>query len=220
MEHHASTGPLSIIRADKDKPPLDTSEMTGSMILTTQPSVLADMLSDDTFVGQGLLSRTLIQCPLSELVLDDGREVETPIELIHRVEAYVYKVLSKRFNGKSPEENETVITCSPEAKEVFRKFQNYLDVTTLYLDDIKQFARRGREHAIRLAGFLASIREEQNINESVAKYAAELVLWHWSEVKDCYEDSGGSPVDAAAERAKDFIADNDGVVSLSELAHR
>ena len=54
----------------------------------------------------------------------------------------------------------------------------------------------------------------------VAKYAAELVLWHWSEVKDCYEDSGGSPVDAAAERAKDFIADNDGVVSLSELAHR
>jgi len=154
---------------------------------------------------------------LSKEQRDDGREVETPFELIHRLEAYVYKVLEKRFNGNSPEENETVITCSPEAKEVFRKFQNYLDVTTLYLDDIKQFARRGREHAIRLAGFLASIRKEQTITESVAKHAAELVLWHWSEVKDCYDDSVDSPVDAVAERVKEFIADNDGVAASRDL---
>lgn len=215
-----STGPLSIIRADKDKPPLFTSEMTGSMIMTTQPSVLDDMLSDDAFVGQGFLSRILIQKPLSELVFDDGREIEPPIELIHRLEAYVYKVLSKRYNGEDAEKNETVIMCSPEAKEVFRLFSNDLDRKTFHHGDIKQFARRGREHAIRLAGFLASMKGKQTITESLAKDATELVLWHWREIEEGYDETRDVAVNAVAEDVKEYIDNNGGVMSSRQLQRK
>ena len=215
-----STGPLSIIRADKDKPPLFTSEMTGSMILTTQPSVLDDMLSDDAFVSQGFLSRMLIQKPLSEPVFDDGRETEPPIELIHRLEVCVYKVLSKRFNGKSPEENETVITCSPEAKEVFRKFSNDLDRETLHHGEIKQFARRGREHAIRLAGFLALIKGQHTITEALAKDATDLVLWHWRQIEEEYDETRDDAVKAVAADAKEYISYNGGKMSSRQLQRK
>ena len=212
-----STGPLSIIRADKDKPPLFTSEMTGSMILTTQPSVLDDMMSDDAFVGQGFLSRMLIQKPLSERVFDDGKEVEAPTELIHRLEAYVFNVLSKRYNGKDPKENETIIMCSPEAKEVFRKFSNDLERETFYHGDIKQFARRGREHAIRLAGFLASIKELQIITEALAKDARDLVLWHWRQIEEGYDETRDIAVNAVAEDVKEYITYNGGEMPSRQL---
>jgi len=64
-------------------------------------------------------------------------------------------------NVKDPKENETVIMCSPEAKEVFRKFSNELDEETFYHGDIKQFLSRGREHAVRLAGFLVPLKENR-----------------------------------------------------------
>lgn len=65
------------------------------------------------------------------------------------------------MNGKVPKENETVIMCSPEVKEVFRKFSNDLDKETFHHGDIKQFVRRGREHAVRLAGFLVPLKENR-----------------------------------------------------------
>ena len=64
-------------------------------------------------------------------------------------------------NVKYPKGNETVIMCSPEAKEVFRKFSNELEKETFYHGDKKQFVTRGREHTARLAGFLVPLKENR-----------------------------------------------------------
>ena len=77
-----------------------------------------------------------------------------------------------------------------------------------------------REHAIRLAGFLALIKGQHTITEALAKDATDLVLWHWRQIEEEYDETRDDAVKAVAADAKEYISYNAGVMSSRQLQRK
>jgi hypothetical protein len=144
-----------------------------SMLLFVQPSVLKEVLENKEAAERGMFARTIavdLQVSLKE---DDGVAREIDPDTQRDWNKLVTDLLDKRDEAR-------VITCTSEAREIFRAYHNETVGWRLgELSSNEADLGRAREIAIRIALILALAEdpESMEVTEEIAKRAVAIGRW-------------------------------------------
>ena len=148
-----------------------------SMLLLTQPTILRELMGNEEAFERGLTARMITFIVETEPLEDDG----IPRRVGEQAEAawgqLIRGILARR---ESLGGNPSRIVCTPEAREVFRRFYN--ESVQLRLGpcrDIEAELGRWRENAIRLAigQCVADNLDTSELTVEQAARAVELMRW-------------------------------------------
>jgi hypothetical protein len=149
-----------------------------SALLMVQPSILREVIGSKEARERGLLTR-LLPIPLSvPLIDDDGevRSVDREIEEAWRV--LVSDILFQRFAAKG---TPYLLTCDPEAREVFRILHNQTrDWARGSLADFRTELSRWRELALRMCVGQAVAENPQAIRISKETAERAVARFRWA----------------------------------------
>ena len=153
-----------------------------SMLLLVQPSILSELAGHQEVVDRGLLARMLICNVKVEPQEDDGvtRNVSAETERDWR---QLFRGILKRRETLANEPHR--IRCSPEAREVFRRFYNEtVKLRRGQYREVEADLARWRENAIRIAVNLcvADDPESDELSETQAVRAVRIMQWFASQV--------------------------------------
>ena len=148
-----------------------------SMLLMVQPSILCELMGNEEAFDRGMTARIATFIVETEPLEDDG--VIRPMNEDKQAawNRLIRGILARReVLGTNPHR----ITCSPEAREIFRKFYNEaVELRRGEFRDIEAELGRWRENAIRLAVGLcvADNPEGQELTGEQAMRAVEIMRW-------------------------------------------
>lgn len=118
---------VRISRASKDEVTLRSPALT--MLLTVQPQVIQEAISNEVFRGRGLVQRFLFAMPVSRL----GFRSLEPVAIPESISGKWQSIVTRLLNEVQHEDDNgglvaRIITLSPEAAVVWRKFQREMEV--------------------------------------------------------------------------------------------
>ena len=127
-----------------------------TILLMTQPKVIADVLRNATFRGRGLTARFLYSLPSSWVGERKFQSMPVPNDVYQRYEQTIINMLEEEYPARPK-----IITLSPEASEMLAAFAEELEprIKTDYAE-IADWAGKLVGNTLRIAGLLcrASIR--------------------------------------------------------------
>ena len=188
-----------------------------SMLLLVQPSILHELLGNDEAFERGLTARTITFIVETEPLEDDGIHRPVNAETAAAWGQLVCGILSRReaLAGKPQR-----ITCTPEAREVFRQFHN--ESVRLRCGEYRSTEAelgRWRENAIRLAvgQCVADNIEAQELTGEQAGRAVEIMRWC---ARSALQITNAARMQKRASRAEELqtvLARRDGNETLRNL---
>jgi hypothetical protein len=148
-----------------------------SMLLLVQPSILLELMGNEEAFERGMTARTITFIVETEPLEDDGihREINGATETAWQ--QLIRGILARR---ETLAENPRRITCTPEAREIFRQFHNEsVRLRCGEYHDIEAELGRWRENAIRLAigQCVADNLDAQELTGEQAARAVEIMRW-------------------------------------------
>ena len=206
-------------RVDKDRGDVSVPRMTGSLVLLAQPAIVDQLVQHGETTAQGLISRILTHMIPTEVRIEEGDLPDYPKGLCDDWKSIIEKILNDRFNGSDEPPNgsneppkPTDIQFSENAKKHLREVQNRMNQTGVHFPLIYPFAKRVREHAIRIGINLAHLKGLTHVNESLAKQCVKIVEWHYSKMKEIMFSLEKETNKDDLEKLKSYITSNDGKV--------
>ena len=148
-----------------------------SMLLLVQPSILREITDDAEAFERGMTARMLTFIVETEPLEDDGIHRHISEQAEARWNQIIRDILGRREALAS---NPHRITCSLEAREIFRRFHNEsVQLRLGEYQDIEAELGRWRENAIRLGVVLAVADNPEGVELTVeqATRAVELARW-------------------------------------------
>jgi hypothetical protein len=117
---------VRISRASKDEITLRSPALT--MLLTVQPSVIQEAISNEVFRGRGLVQRFLFAMPVSRL----GFRSLEPVAIPENISGKWQSIVTRLLNEVQHEDDHggliaRTIRLSPEAAAAWRKFQREME---------------------------------------------------------------------------------------------
>lgn len=148
-----------------------------SMLLMVQPSILRELMGNEEAFERGMTARTITFIVETEPLEDDGivRHIKGGTESAWS--QLVRGILTRR---EALAGNPHRITCTPEAREIFRQFHNEsVRLRRGEFRDIEAELGRWRENAVRLAigQCVADDLEAQELTGEQATRAVEIMRW-------------------------------------------
>ena len=148
-----------------------------SMLLMVQPSILRELMGNEEAFERGMTARTITFIVETEPLEDDG--------VIRRMNDETETAWSQLIRGILAQReaiagNSHQITCTPEAREVFRQFHNEaVRLRRGEFRDIEAELGRWRENAIRIAvgRCVADNLAAQELTGEQAARAVEIMRW-------------------------------------------
>ena len=148
-----------------------------SMLLLVQPSILRELMANEEAFERGMTARTITFIVETEPLEDDG--------ILRHVDEATEAAWSKLIRGilarrETLAEKPHRMTCTPEAREIFRQFHNEsVRLRRGEFRDIEAELGRWRENAIRLAigQCVADNLEALELTGEQASRAVELMRW-------------------------------------------
>ena len=148
-----------------------------SMLLMVQPSILREFLGNEEAFDRGMTARPLMFVVETEPLEDDGLVREINSGTVTAWNQLIRGLLKRR---ESIAGNPHCITCTPEAREIFRQFYNEsVRLRRGEFSDIEAELGRWRENAIRLAigQCVADNLEARELTGEQAARAVEIMRW-------------------------------------------
>jgi hypothetical protein len=146
-----------------------------SVLWLCQPSLLRELIGNEEAYERGLTARAMIFCCEWEgpIPHDDGTPRHLDSAALEAWQAKLAAIVKLR-EAVDPLE----ITCSPEARSVFRAFYNEaVDLRNGRCRDMEAELGRWRENAVRIAGGLAVLEGAASITQDIAERAVKLARW-------------------------------------------
>ena len=148
-----------------------------SMLLMVQPSILRELMGNEEAFERGMTARTITFIVETEPLEDDGirRHINGATET-----AWNQLIRGILARGEALAGNPHRITCTPEAREIFRQFHTEaLRLRRGEFRDIEAEFGRWRENAIRLAvgQCVADNLAAQQLTGEQAARAVEIMQW-------------------------------------------
>jgi len=182
--------------------------------LMCQPGVAQSFLGDSIIQDQGLSARFLIAGTESLAGTRMFREPSIDGRTLHQFGKSVEALLAQKATlaeGKRNELQPPVLTLSAEAKERWIDFYNHVEaqsgVTGAY-SEIRPFASKSAEHAIRIAGVLSVFADPNTmqIDGVTMLNATNLLDWYLDEYLRLFQSSKISPIISKAQALYDWMA--------------
>jgi len=216
--------PLSRVRCSEEPERIIGRRLT--IHLMVQPLVSTKVLANSIFTDQGMLSRMLIVYPESNIGKRGYKEIapcETPaiISYRERMKQILYAPVPTR-EGRPMELLPRAIMLSPDAKRTWIAF--YEDNERQMapgegLAEIRDFANKGPEHALRLAAVLTLV-EDLNvscISDETIRAGIELVRYYQSEALRIQGFLTANPQVENAEKLLFWCKTRGGYVSMNDI---
>ena len=148
-----------------------------SMLLLVQPSILREITGDAEAFERGMTARLLSFIVETEPMEDDGISRSISEQAEAGWNQLIRGILERR---EAPASNPHRITCSPEAREVFRQFHNEsVQLRRGEYQDIEAELGRWRENAIRLGVVLAMADNPEGVELTAEQAARAVELARW-----------------------------------------
>jgi len=199
-------------RVDKDRGDVSVPRMTGSLVLLAQPAIVDQLVQHGETTAQGLISRILTHMIPTEVRFEEEDLPDYPKGLCDDWKSKIEKILNDRFTGSGEPPEPTDIQFSENAKKHLREVQNRMNQTGVHFPLIYPFAKRVREHAIRIGINLAHLKGLTRVDESLAKQCVKIVEWHYSKMKEIMFSLEKETNKDDLEKLKSYITSNDGKV--------
>jgi hypothetical protein len=199
-------------RVDKDRGDVSVPKMTGSLVLLAQPTIVDQLVQHGETTAQGLISRILTHMIPTEVRIEEGDLPDYPENLLKKWKRKIEKILNDRFNVSDEPPKPTDIQFSKNAKKYLREVQNRMNQEGVHFPLIYPFAKRVREHAIRIGINLAHLKGLTHVDENLAKQCVKIVEWHYSKMKEIMFSLEKETNKDDLEKLKSYIASNDGKV--------
>jgi len=148
-----------------------------SMLLMVQPSILRELMGNEEAYDRGMTARTDIFIVETEPLEDDGIRRCVSEKTGEAWNQLIRGILARR---EALAGNPHQITCTPEAREVFRQFHNEaVQLRRGEFRDIEAELGRWRENAIRIAigQCVADNLDAQELTGEQAARAVEIMRW-------------------------------------------
>lgn len=204
-----SSSSQSTVRVDKDRTPVYCPEVTGSMVILSQPTIVDKLIQSPETRFQGLLGRFLVHRTPTVLLLDEGVSIEPPTKLKSRWRTLSRAILDDRYSDDPPQ---IEVRVSEAASERLREFNNKMITEAQRNYTSQPFAKRAREHAIRIAGSLAYLKGVKEVDTEIADQACEIVSWHWESTKEIMFIEERNEYEEQVDRLLDLLDGNEGVL--------
>ena len=148
-----------------------------SMLLMVQPSILRELMGNEEAFERGMTARTLTFIVETEPLEDDGiiRQINDKTE-----SAWGHLVRGILARRETLARNPQRITCTSEAREIFRQFHNEsVRLRRGEFRDIEAELGRWRENAMRIAvgQCVADNLESQELTGEQAARAVNIMRW-------------------------------------------
>jgi hypothetical protein len=148
-----------------------------SMLLMVQPSILRELMGNEEAFERGMTARTITFIVETEPLEDDGivRQINGETE-----SAWCQLIRGILARREALAGNPHRITCTPEAREIFRQFHNEsVRLRRGEFRDMEAELGRWRENAVRLAigQCVADDLEPQELTGEQATRAVEIMRW-------------------------------------------
>lgn len=148
-----------------------------SMLLMVQPSILRELMGNEEAFERGMTARTITFIVETEPLEDDG--------IVRHINGGTGSAWSQLIRGiltrrEALAGNPHRITCTPEAREIFRQFHNEsVRLRRGEFRDMEAELGRWRENAVRLAigQCVADNLEAQELAGEQAARAVEIMRW-------------------------------------------
>jgi Protein of unknown function (DUF3987) len=148
-----------------------------SMLLMVQPSILRELMGNEEAFERGMTARTTTFIVKMEPLEDDGIIRHINVETESAWNQLIRGILARR---EALAINPHRITCTPEAREIFRQFHNEsVQLRRGGFRDIEAELGRWRENAVRLAigQCVADNLEAQVLTGEQATRAVDIMRW-------------------------------------------
>lgn len=142
------------------------------LLWLVQPCVIQQLVGDAEAIQRGLTARPLIFNSGARREHDDRQfQAFTHAE---KWRVFIDKILDDRLTGAEPRE----ITCTPEAREVFAKFDDEsVDLERGPFADLAGELSRWRENAVKVGGLFTVAEGTDTISSAQAERAVAVVRW-------------------------------------------
>lgn len=174
-----------------------------SMLLLMQPSILRELMGNEEAFERGMTARTLPFIVETEPLEDDGiiRHINAATETAWG--QLIRGILARR---EAIAGNSHRITCTPEAREIFRQFHN--EAVRLRRGEFREIEAelgRWRENAIRLAvgQCVADNLDARELTDEQAARAVEIMRWC---ARSALQITNAARMQKRAKRADDLQA--------------
>ena len=148
-----------------------------SMLLLVQPSILREITGDAEAFERGMTARLLSFIVETEPMEDDGISRHISEQAEAGWNQLIRGILERR---EAPAGNPHRITCSLEAREVFRQFHNEsVQLRRGEYKDIEAELGRWRENAIRIGVVLATADNPEGVELTAEQAARAVELARW-----------------------------------------
>lgn len=198
-----------------------------SLHLMTQPAIAQLMLSNNTLIEQGLLSRCLVTWPASTAGTRRYREIDLSNSLeLKKYTARILEILETPLllaEGKQNELKPRLLPLSPEAKQLWITFHDAIEKKLIdggQFASIRGLANKAPEHSARLAGVLALVEHLQCSAISLKHMQAgiELTNHYLNEALRLFEAGAIDPDLSLAEKLLHWLQlRNESVITLIEI---
>lgn len=149
---------------------------TISLVLMVQDAVFRRLLADKDTFDRGFTARALSFDSEAQRQKDDGTRV--PYTSLEDWKELTFDAVAKRLAVEDDGAEPYVIGCTPEAFEIFLRFNNEsIDIEEEYFSDFKGELSRWRENAIKVAGGFAFAEGKSEITKDIAERACRVVRW-------------------------------------------
>jgi len=193
---------IVMARVGRDTPPIRNKRLT--MHLMGQSVIINPLLADPLAQGQGFLARFLTVSAPPRAGFRELKTRATPADY-HALNAWtehIYKILASRTvtmrEGTQNELKPLILTLDDDAFTVWRDYAEDVEKAQRpegKYEDIKPFASKAAEHALRMAGIFTVIEKEEGqslIDADIMRRAVELIRFYADEhlrlVKQCSAD--------------------------------
>jgi len=166
-----SGDPLRATRVDRGSVVVHQPCLT--LLWLMQGIVALDLLDNRDTMPRGFTARALFFDSGARREYDNRRDESfTLAGEWHQILGF--QLIRRSLNSPEPKE----IACSPEAREVFAKFDDEgVTLERNWCPDLRGELSRQRENAIKVAGLFALLEKQDVISEQMATCAVEVVRW-------------------------------------------
>ncbi len=183
-----------------------------ALLWLIQPIVICQLVGDPEAFARGLTARPLIFDTAAVREKDDRRNLAfTEAE---NWQSFLSLILTRRLAGDTPIE----IRCSPEAREVFAKFDDEtVDLGRGPFADLAGELSRWRENAIKVAGLFAVAENTTSISVDLAARAVSVVRWVGYNYLSLLQSGRRERLRERLDRALEILREHGGEVNLGVL---
>ena len=184
-----------------------------SMHLMAQPSIACAFLNDPLLIDQGLLSRVLTTWPTSTVGARKYKEADLSAD--PDIRKY-YERMTTILHYPLPTSDEDDKELQPpkmkltaEAKSLWIEFHDLVESQLsdeAPLSPIRGFGNKAPQHALRLAGILALVEGQRNVNHVAMANGIELTQYYLAEALRLFHSGMVDPQLEQAQKLLDWLS--------------